>query len=689
MKIGNMKIADIAISGLILGIVLVIILPIPTWLLDMLLIMNITFSIFIMLSTLYIKSALEFSILPTLLLITTLFRLSLNLASTKLILGNSGFAGQVIQTFGKFVIGGNIVVGIISFVIIIAIQFVVITKGAERVSEVAARFTLDAMPGKQMAIDADLNTGVIDEATAKQRRLDIQHEADFYGAMDGASKFVKGDAILAIIITIVNIVGGLIIGVVINGEAITDAVGVYTLSTVGDGLVSQIPALLISTSTGIVVTRSGSESSFGTTMAKQLMSNPTIMMLCGIILALLALVPGFPHIEMLLLAGVLAFVGYRGSKKKQQKEDDEKQREAMVQNDSAEAVAAEKRKPEDVMNLLKVQQLELEFGYGIVPLVDVSLGGDLLERLIMIRRQCAIDLGIVLPSIRLRDNVQLPNNQYIVKIKGAEVARGEIMPDHFLAINSDNADETITGIEAVDPAFGLPALWITKKQRERAELLGYTTIDPPSVITTHLIEVIKSHAFELLDRQQVQMLVENLGKQQPALVEEVVPKMFTYGEIQKVLMGLLRENVPIKNLGVIVETLADYGHTTKNIEELTEFARQALSRVITTRFLEDEDVVMIALDNKVEQMIAEKTKKTDTGFFTSLDPGQLERLFQNVKNIIEKLNLQGKTPVIVTSPGVRPRFKKLMEQILPTQTVLSYSEIDQSKEMRIEAIIDI
>jgi len=684
-----MKIADISISGLILAIVMVIILPIPTALLDTLLIINIICSIFIMLSTLYIKSALEFSVLPTLLLITTLFRLSLNLASTKLILGNDGFAGEVIQTFGNFVIGGNLVVGIISFVIIIAIQFVVITKGAERVSEVAARFTLDAMPGKQMAIDADLNTGSINEEQAKQRRLDIQHEADFYGAMDGASKFVKGDAILGIIITIVNIVGGLIIGVVVNGNELSAAAQTYTLATVGDGLVSQIPALLISTSTGIVVTRSGSESSFGTTLSRQLLSNPTVMVLCGLILAFLAMVPGFPHLQMVLMAGVLSFIGYRALNQRKKKEEAAIRAAASKSNDSAQAAAAEKRKPEDVMNLLKVQQLELEFGYGIVPLVDVSMGGDLLERLIMIRRQCAIDLGIVLPSIRLRDNVQLPNNQYIVKIKGAEVARGEIMPDHLMAINSDNTDETITGIETVDPAFGLPALWITKKQRERAELLGYTTIDPPSVITTHLIEVIKKHSAELLDRQQVQALMENLGKQQPALVEEVVPKMFTYGEIQKILMGLLRENVPIKNLAIIVETLADYGRSTKNTEELIEFSRQALGRVISSRFLEDEDVAMIALDNKLELLIAEKTKKTDAGFFTSLDPGQLERLFQSVKKNVEKLTLQGKTPIIVTSPGVRPRVKKLLEQVLPSQTVLSYSEIDQSREMRIEAIIDV
>ncbi|NLT14810.1 MAG: flagellar biosynthesis protein FlhA [Clostridiales bacterium] len=677
-----MKKSDIMTSVLILVVILIIILPIEPWLLDALLIMNIMISLFIMLTTLFIKDALEFSVLPTLLLITTLFRLSLNLASTKLILGNAGDAGEVIRTFGTFVIRGNLVVGLVAFLIIVAIQFIVITKGAERVSEVAARFTLDAMPGKQMAIDADLNTGAIDEAMARKRRSDVQREADFYGAMDGASKFIKGDAIISIIITIINIVGGLIVGIVMEQMEINEAVNIYILATVGDGLVSQIPALLISTSTGVIVTRSASEGSFGVDLTKQLLSNPNAMLICGSVLVLMCLIPGFPVLQMLFIAAILIGFGLylRSSIKK-------KAEALPAAEDQAKESADEKRKPENVLNLLQVEQLELEFGYGIVPMVDMSLGGDLLDRIIMIRRQCAIDLGIILPSIRMRDNVRLNTNEYKIMIKGIEVARGEVMPDHYLAINSDGVDETITGIETIEPTFGLPALWITKKQREKAELLGYTTIDPPSVITTHLMEVIKTHASELMSRQQVQMLMENLAQQQPALVEEVVPKMFTYGDIQKILVRLLRENIPIKNLGTIIETLAEYGSMTKNPDDLAEYVRQNLARVITNRFLTGDDVAVLALDSKVEQLIAEKTKRTEAGIVTVLEPSQLQSLFSNTKDIIDKVAIQGKKAVALTAPAIRPRFKKLIEQIAPNLTVLSYAEIEQNMELQIDNII--
>jgi flagellar biosynthesis protein FlhA len=678
-----MKKSDLATSAIIIAVILIIIIPLPTWLLDALLIMNITISLFIMLASLFVKDALEFSVLPTLLLITTLFRLSLNLSSTKLILGNGGDAGHVIETFGSFVISGNLVVGIVAFIIIVAIQFIVITKGAERVSEVAARFTLDAMPGKQMSIDADLNTGAIDEATARQRRADIQREADFYGAMDGASKFVKGDAILSIIITIVNIVGGLIIGVTMEGMEIGEAVRVYTLATVGDGLVSQIPALLISTSTGIIVTRSASDGSFGVDLSKQLLGNPNIMLICGGVLVAMCLIPGFPKLQLLVIAAILVGTGLV------MRRNILKEAEAPALEDTAAQAAEEKRKPENVLNLLQVEQLELEFGYGILPMVDVSLGGDLLDRIIMIRRQCAIDLGIILPSIRMRDNIRLGTNEYRIMIKGVEVARGEIMPDHYLAINSDGVEETITGIETIEPTFGLPALWITKKQREKAELLGYTTIDPPSVITTHLMEVIKNNASELMNRQQVQLLIENLAQQQPALVEVVVPKMFTYGEIQKVLVRLLREGIPIKNLGTIIETLADYGTVTRNPDELTEYVRQSLARVITSRFLEGDDVAVVALDSKVEQLIAEKTKRTEAGVVTILEPAQLQSLYKNTKEIIDRMAMEGKKSVALTAPAIRPRFKKLIEQIAPNLPVLSYAEIDQNMELHIENIIRI
>ncbi len=675
-----MKRSAIAVSLLVLGIILIIIIPISTWLLDALLIINITASLMIMLTSLFLKDALEFSVLPTLLLITTLFRLALNLSSTKLIIGNAGQAGKVIEAFGHFVIGGNLVVGIVAFLIIVAIQFIVITKGAERVSEVAARFTLDAMPGKQMAIDADLNTGAIDEETAKKRRENVEREADFYGAMDGASKFIKGDAIISIIIIIINIVGGLIVGMTTEGMTISQAFGTYTLATVGDGLVTQLPALLISTSTGVVVTRSAAIGSFGSELARQMVYNPDVLLICGGILVLLALVPGFPTVQLLLVAALLLYVGF--SKRKKQAKSDQP-----AETDQARQTAEEKRKPENVLTLLQVEQLELEFGYGIVPLVDVSLGGDLLDRVIMIRRQCAIDLGLIIPSIRMRDNVRLAANAYRVLIKGAEVAHGEVMPNHYLAINSDGVKETITGIETVEPTFGLPALWISKKQREKAELLGYTTIDPPSVITTHLMEVIKSHCSELLDRQQVKLLLENLEQQQPALVEEVTPKLFSYGEIQKVLVRLLRENVPIKDLATIIETLADYGGLTKNPDELAEYTRQNLSRVITNRFLAGDDISVVALDPKVEQLIVEKTKRLEAGPVTVLEPVQLQAILKSTKEILDRLAVQGKRAVALTAPVVRPRFKKLIEQVAPTLTVLSYAEVEPNTEIQVENII--
>lgn len=675
-----MKFADVLIAVLILSIVMIIIIPISTFALDTLLIINITLSIFIMLLTLYIKEPLEFSALPTMLLITTLFRLALNLSSTKLILGNSGDAGEVIKTFGSFVIQGNLVVGIVVFIIIVAIQFIVITKGAERVSEVAARFTLDALPGKQMAIDADLNTGAIDEAAAKKRRYDIQKEADFYGAMDGASKFIKGDAIIGIIICVINIVGGLIIGVTMNGESISDAVSTYTLATVGDGLVSQIPALLISTSTGIVVTRSASDDSFGTALSKQLFSKPNLVILVGMIVVVMSLIPGFPHFQMLILSAGMIITGYVYNGKINKKTK-------AVEPESAEkALAKEKRKPENIMNLMQVELIELEFGYGIIPMVDANLGGDLLERVVMIRRQCAMDLGIILPSIRLRDNVQLNTSEYVIKIKGIEVARGEVMADHYLAINSMGTDETIYGIETVEPTFGLPALWITKNLRERAELLGYTTIDPPSVIATHLTEVIKRYGHELINRQQVKTLIENLASTQSALVEEVIPKMFSYGEIQKVLVNLLKESIPIRDMATIIETLADYGSVTRDTDLLTEYVRQNLKRAITRRFIVENQGAIITLDPKLEQIFLEKTKH---GEIAVLEPSQINKIYSSLKKIIEKLTAQGKTPVVLTAPLIRRGFKRIVEQASPDLAVLSYNELDQSVEIRAEGVIEL
>lgn len=675
-----MKIADVLVGVVVLGVVMLIIIPLNPHVLDVLLIINITLSIFIMLTALYIKRPLEFSIFPTLLLIITLFRLSLNVSSTKLILGNNGDAGQVIATFGHFTIGDNLVVGLIVFVIIIAIQFIVITKGAERVAEVSARFTLDAMPGKQMAIDADLNTGAIDEATARKRRVEIQREADFYGAMDGASKFVKGDAILSIIITVVNIAGGLIMGVTVGKMSLNNAISVYTLATVGDGLVSQLPALLISTSTGIVVTRATSDDSFGADVANQMFGRPYVLIMAGVIVAALSLVPGLPKPPMLLLAAVLIGVGYATIQKKKKNKTEEAE-------DTAKAAATEKRKPENVATLLQVEPIELEFGYGIIPMVDANLGGDLLERVVMIRRQCALDMGIILPAIRLRDNVQLGTNEYVLKIKGVEVARGEVMADHFLAINAGGTDETISGIETVDPAFGLPALWITKNMREKAELLGYTTIDPPSVIATHLTELIKRHGHELMNRQQVQTLVDGLRAQQPTLVEEVVPKLFSLGEIQKVLVNLLKENIPIRDMGTILETLADYGHVTRDIDQLTEYVRQALRRMITHRFVQGKTASVITLDPRLEQLVVDKTRQNETGTYTSMEPGQMQNLLVNLKKLVDQMGGQGKTPLVLTSPAARRKFKTIVEQAAPDLTVLSFNELEQDVEIHSEGVL--
>ena len=675
-----MKAADIFIGGIVLAVVMLIIIPLSPAVLDILLIINITMSIFILLVTLYIKEPLEFSILPTLLLIITLYRLALNVASTKLILGNGGNAGQVISTFGSFVIGSNLVVGVIVFLIIIAIQFIVITKGAERVAEVAARFTLDAMPGKQMAIDADLNTGAVDEATARKRRLDIQREADFYGAMDGASKFIKGDAIVGIVITLINIIGGLIIGVAMDGMAFSQAISVYTLATVGDGLVSQVPALLVSTSTGIVVTRAASESSFGVNVAAQLLGKPYVMIGAGTILALMSLIPGLPKPPMLVLAAVLAAVGYNTVSKQKKAESQGKSTEAAT-------AAAEKRKPENIVSLLTVEPIELEFGYGIIPMVDTNLGGDLLERIVMIRRQCALEMGIIIPSIRLRDNVQLGSSEYVLKIKGMEVARGSVMADQVLAINSAGAKETISGIETVDPAFGMPALWINKNLRERAELLGYTTFDPPSVIATHLTELIKKYSCEIMDRQQVQTLIDNLKSQQPALVDEVVPKLFSLGEIQKILVNLLRENVPIRDMATILETLADYGGLTKDTDLLTEYVRQSLKRVITRRFVQGKEATVITLDPKLEQLITERSKPNDPDAHPAIDPTQMQTIVTNLREAVEKLTESGKTPIVLTSPLVRRRFRRIAEQIIPDLPVLSYNEIEQDVEVRSGSVI--
>ncbi|MDP4153146.1 MAG: flagellar biosynthesis protein FlhA [Bacillota bacterium] len=670
-----MKLMDVLISAVVLLIILLIIIPLSAGVLDVMLVINITTSVMILLVTLYSKEALQFSVFPPLLLIITLFRLSLNISSTRLILSNGGEAGKVIRTFGNFVIGGNVVVGVIIFLIITIIQFVVITKGSERVAEVAARFTLDAMPGKQMAIDADLNTGLINDTEARQRRAKVQREADFYGAMDGASKFVKGDAIVGIIIIVINIVGGIIIGVMTLGIPLSQVVQQYTLSTVGDGLVNQLPALLISTSTGIIVTRAASENNLGRDITKQLFSQPQVLIIAGGMIFLIGLIPGLPKIPIFVIAGLLAWLGYTMYNSKKVEKDT---KEASL----AEQAAQETRKPENVVSLLNVDPIELEFGYGLIPLADASQGGDLLDRVVMIRRQCAVDMGMLIPVIRLRDNIMHKANEYVIKIKGNEVARGEVYADHFLAMNPDATSVKLNGIQTVEPAFGLPAVWITKSERERAEVHGYTIVDPPSVIATHLTEVLKHYGYELLGRQQVQTLLDNLKQTQPALVDEVTPKLFSLGEIQKVLANLLRENVSIRDMATILETMADYSTYTHDPDLLTEYVRQKLKRTISNKFIPSGKARVITISTQLEDMIAENIHKSEQGSYVVLEPEYLQKLASAVKAACEKFASIGITPIVLTSSMVRRFFKKLVEPIIPDLVVLSYNEVDSDIELQ-------
>lgn len=669
-----MKFTDIFVAVLLLAIILIIIMPLSPGLMDFFLIANIAISLLILLITLYTKTTLDFSTYPTMLLIVTLLRLSLNISSTRLILGNNGDAGNVIRTFGNFVVGGNLVVGFVIFLIIVVVQFVVITKGAERVAEVSARFTLDAMPGKQMAIDADLSSGLIDEEQARERRQDITREADFYGAMDGASKFVKGDAIVGIIITVINIVGGIIIGITGTGMEFDQVIQVYTLATVGDGLCSQIPALLVSTATGIIVTRSATKTSFGQDVSKQLFSQPFIFYILGGMLALIGFIPGLPGLPIWIVAIALAVIGYTRKKRETQMEEAEQKTEA-------ETTAAEKRKPESVTSLLHVDLIEMEFGYGLISLVDATQGGDLLDRVVMIRRQCALELGIIVPIVRLRDNIQLGTKEYVIKIRGLDVARGEVMLGRYLALKPEEVDEPIEGIETVEPAFGLPALWIEEDDREKAELKGYTTIDVPSVISTHLMEVIKRHSDELLGRQQVQTIIDNVQKQQPALVDEVVPKMFTVGEVQKVLANLLREGVSIRDIGSILEILGDYGNITRDTDLLTEYVRQKLKRAITRNFIPDGKARVITLDPDVEKAVSGSIRQTEKGSAIALEPSQIQQMLSNLKNAVEHFLSLGIPPIVITSPQIRKHIKDLSAQVYPELVVLSYGELEQNVEI--------
>lgn len=676
-----MKFGDISVALSIIAIIIIIIIPIPSWALDILLSMNIALSILILLISMYTQNTLQISIFPSLLLLTTLLRLALNISSTRLILG-TGEAGDVIRTFGEFVIQGNLFVGLVIFLIIIVINFMVITKGAERVAEVAARFTLDAMPGKQMAIDADLNSGLISEEDAKKRRKEVQMQADFYGAMDGASKFVKGDAIAGLIITAINITAGIGIGIISRGLTIGQSVSEYSLLTVGDGLVSQIPALLISTGTGLVVTRAASEANLGSDLIGQLFgNNPNLMFMVGGVLIVLGIgpLPTLPYFTLGIVFIVSAYI-MRKSMIKSEEDEIELAEETEVE---------EIKKPESVMSLLKVEDIELEFGYGIIPLADVNQGGDLLDRIVMIRRQIALELGMVVPMVRLRDNIQLNPNEYIIKIKGVEVSKSELLFDHFLAMNPGIATGELEGIDTVEPAFGLPAKWITEKEREKAEVLGYTVVDPPSVLATHLTETIKSNAKDLLSRQDVKILLDNVKEEHPALVDEVTPKELSLGEIQKVLANLLKENISIRDMVTILETLADYVHITRDTDMLTEYVRQSLKRYITKKYVSGNLLKVVTLDGELEQLIMESINQTEGGSYINLDPNKIHQILNNTLQMVEKLTAVGLQPIVLTAPILRIYFKQLTEQSLKDLIVLSYNEIEPNVEIQSIGVVTI
>ncbi len=670
-----MRKADVAVAGYVLAAFIMMIVPIPKGLLDVLLACNIAVAFTVLFGTMFSKEVLDLSFFPTILLFTTIFRIALNISSTRLIL-TTGDPGQVVATFGNYVGAGNLVVGSIIFIILILVQFMVINKGSERVAEVTARFTLDAMPGKQMAIDADLNTGAITDAEAKRRRDKIQEESNFFGSMDGAVKYVKGDATAGLIITFVNIVGGIATGVIWQNMEMMDALQKYVILTIGDGLVSQIPSLLISLSTGILVTKGSKDADFGAVLVRQLFGVPKVLYLVGAVIAGLGIVTPLPDLVFLTLGLIFIVVGRQISATLET---------AQIEGeiDMEEAAAEEIRAPENVNSLLQVDPIELEFGYGIIPLADVNQGGDLLDRVVMIRRQIALELGTVVPIIRLRDNIQLNPNQYIIKIKGIQVSEGEILFDHYMAMNPGYVEEEITGIPTFEPSFHLPAIWITEGQRERAESMGYTVVDPPSIIATHLTEIIRQHISELLTRQDVQNLVNNLKETNPSLVDELVPKLLGLGEVQKVLQNLLKEGISIRDLLTIFETLADYASSTRDTDILTEYVRQSLKRAISSRFFPaNETSSVVTLDPKLEQEIMGSVKQTENGAYLTLDPEKTKAIMASVGNEIAKLENLGKNPIIITSPIVRMYFKRLTEDYYKDLIVVSYNEIEGSIELQ-------
>ena len=660
--------SDILLALGVVMVLVVMIFPLPTVMMDLLLALNFAAAMLILLVSMYIRKPLQFSVFPGLLLIITLFRLSLNVASTRLILGQA-YAGKIILAFGDFVVKGNYIVGLIIFLILVIINFVVITKGAGRVAEVAARFTLDSMPGKQMSIDADLNAGLINEDEARRRRIEITQEADFYGSMDGASKFVRGDAIAGLIITLLNIAGGLIIGVAQHGMPMGEAMRTYTQLTVGDGLVSQIPALIISTTAGLVVTRTATDSHLGWDLTSQIFSSPRAIYLASGVLLALGITPGLPLLPFLILGAITGTIGYmvKGSHEAQEEAVEEEPVEKVV---------------DEIEDYLRVDPIELEIGYGLIPLVDSEQGGDLLLRITQLRKQCASEIGVVIPPIRIRDNIQLKPNEYVIIIRSVETARGDLMLGRFLALNPGTADGELEGTRVIEPAFGLPAIWISEGEREKAEQNGYTAVEAVAVLTTHLLEVLKSNAHQILGRQEVQNLLDTLKKEQPALVEELVPGLLPLGVVEKVLQNLLRERVSIRNLSTILETLADYALLTKDADILTEYARQAVSETIVQPYLNESGTIQgITLDPSVEQIFTSSIQELQqSGGIQGLDqlilpPEVMQQLFTGLAAEVEKLVKEGRQPIIITPPGIRLFFRKTVETVFPNLIILSYGEL--------------
>nr|WP_083991190.1 flagellar biosynthesis protein FlhA [Alkalihalobacillus pseudalcaliphilus] len=677
-----MKLKELSVLMGVIFIVIMLIIPLPTTLIDFLIITNISLSLIVILVAMSTKDSLQFSIFPTLLLLVTLFRIGLSVSTIRSILSQAD-AGNVIDTFGNFVVGGNALVGFVVFMVLVLIQFIVITKGAERVSEVGARFTLDAMPGKQMSIDADLNAGLISDHEAKDRRERIEKEADFYGAMDGASKFVKGDAIANIVIVFISMIFGLIIGMMQMGMDLGTAARTYTVLTIGDGLVTQIPALLISTATGIIVTRAASNGTLGEDLTSQLFAYPKMLYVAAATIFLLGVLTPIDKWITFSVAGLIA----AGAFQLQRMEKHTLENEVAASNE--EEPKEDMKSPESVVSLLQIEPIEFEFGYGLIPLADTNQGGDMLDRVVMIRRQLALELGMVVPVIRIRDNIQLQPNEYVIKIKGNEISKGELLLDHYMAMSPGIDDESIVGIETIEPAFGLPAIWINEEMKEQAELSGYTVVDPPSVVSTHLTEIIKKHAFELLGRQETKQLVDHLKESYPALVEETTPNLLSIGEIQKVLKGLLKENISIRNLPVIFETLADYGSMTKDMSLLTEYVRQSLSRQITKQITTPgEPLYVITLSGSVEKKVADAIQQTEHGNFVSLNPNDSQAIIQASQQEAERLAQMGQAPIILCSPAVRMYVRQLLERYLPQVTILSYNELEAEVEVQSVGVVN-